>query len=290
MDDLLQNVLDAKIKALYPAKYVQHAGQIQFEAVLPLESEPKLRQLEMYVENIKKDVVRIDQSFVRIGFWLNEIQRNHLYRYPIETGMQGYTSFFRFCEEQLGFSKTTAQRLIGINNRFCGGTHVLQKDCERFSLSQLGIMSTFKNGLEHKLTPEVSVRNMEKLYKYYSSHDWEASRETTCWEDLQAYKDEEAESQKQKAARLVKFKFEDKEATRLRQSGGGKPSKTAKEKNAYQTFDDLLLFLDQTFYKAKELAGSDETYRRELEPVLAVLQERSNALRKAKSESIFSLL
>ena len=161
MDDLLQNVLDAKIKALYPAKYVQHAGQIQFEAVLPLESEPKLRQLERYVENIKKDVVRIDQSFVRIGFWLNEIQRNHLYRYPIETGMQGYTSFFRFCEEQLGFSKTTAQRLIGINNRFCGGTHVLQKDCERFSLSQLGIMSTFKNGLEHKLTPEVSVRNME---------------------------------------------------------------------------------------------------------------------------------
>mgnify|MGYP005885700911 FL=1 len=81
MDDLLQNVLDAKIKALYPAKYVQHAGQIQFEAVLPLESEPKLRQLERYVENIKKDVVRIDQSFVRIGFWLNEIQRNHLHRY-----------------------------------------------------------------------------------------------------------------------------------------------------------------------------------------------------------------
>ena len=152
--DLIETFVKVQIKEISSAKYVQHVGQVQFEQVLPLEAEPKTSTLIHYMKQYFRCTNQIADAFIRAGYFLNLIKREELYRYAQDEGLQGYTSFYKFCETCLGTPKTTAIRLMAINTRFCNNQPVLPEKYQRFTASKLGIMATLQNGLEVKLTPE----------------------------------------------------------------------------------------------------------------------------------------
>lgn len=185
--DIIETFVRTKLKDIQPARYVQHEGQIQFEEVLPLETEPKASKLEHYRNQYIRCANQIGEAFIRAGYFLNLIKREELYRYVQDEGLQGYTSFYKFCEEYLGTPKTTAIRLMSINARFCDNQPILPETYKRFTASQLGIMATYQNNLEGKLTPEATCEQLNKLSKYYALKGWEVDLETTWREDLSAY-------------------------------------------------------------------------------------------------------
>lgn len=187
--DLIETFVKVQIKEISSAKYVQHVGQVQFEQVLPLEAEPKTSTLIHYMKQYFRCTNQIADAFIRAGYFLNLIKREELYRYAQDEGLQGYTSFYKFCETCLGTPKTTAIRLMAINTRFCNNQPVLPETYQRFTASKLGIMAMFQNGLEGKLTPEVTCEQLNKLSKYYALKDWEVDLKTTWREDLSAYEE-----------------------------------------------------------------------------------------------------
>ena len=162
--DLIETFVKVQIKEISSAKYVQHVGQVQFEQVLPLEAEPKTSTLIHYTKQYFRCTNQIADAFIRAGYFLNLIKREELYRYAQDEGLQGYTSFYKFCETCLGTPKTTAIRLMAINTRFCNNQPVLPETYQRFTASKLGIMAMFQNGLEAKLTPEGLISKKYDAY------------------------------------------------------------------------------------------------------------------------------
>ena len=120
--DVIETLVATKKKEMQPASIVQLEGEIQFTKYLPLEMsmkvEPKFADLQRYVKDFGRCVKRIQDDFILCGYFLNLIKREGLYRYCIEEGLQGYTNFYKFCEEKLGVAQTTAKRLIAINEHF----------------------------------------------------------------------------------------------------------------------------------------------------------------------------
>ena len=100
---------------MQPASIVQLEGDLQFTKYLPLEVPtkvfPKFEDLQRYVNDFGRCAKRIQEDFILCGYFLNLIKREGLYRYCIEEGLQGYTNFYKFCEEKLGVAQTTAKRL-----------------------------------------------------------------------------------------------------------------------------------------------------------------------------------
>ena len=210
--DVIETLVATKKKEMQPASIVQLEGELQFTKYLPLQMatmvDPKFTDLQRYVNDFGRCVKRIQEDFILCGYFLNLIKREGLYRYCIEEGLQGYTKFYKFCEEKLGVAQTTAKRLIAINEHFCKNGAVLPAQYQKYGASKLAIMATFKNGLECKLPPTVTVKDLDKLKKYYSSHDWCVDRNTTWRDDLKKFEKEKEQNRLLKSARLLERKFE----------------------------------------------------------------------------------
>ena len=201
------------------------------------------------------------------GYYLNQIKKRGLYLYCVETGLQGYTNFFKFCEDKLGVPTTTAQRLILINDRFCGGTHTLPDKFYKYGSSKLALMATFQNGLEGKIAPVTSVKDIEKLHKFYASHGWNVDLETTWKDDLETYRREEVEKRKAKRARLNKpFESVRTEAEKTRE----------KIPRGFYTYTK---FLDQTINRLKDLFPPEgDAFEEPMKRVLDVLKDVQSEL------------
>lgn len=210
--DVIETLVTVARKNIQPASVVQLEGEIQFTRYLPLEMDlkvtPFFQELKRYIGNFNRVVTRIQDDFILCGYYLNHIKRNGLYRYCIQEGLQGYVNFYKFCEEVIGVSTTTAKRLIAINSHFCNNGAEIPEQYKRFGASKLAIMATFKNGLEGKLQAMVTTRQLDKLSKYYAAHDWSVRRDTTWNEDLAAYEREQTELRLAKSARLKDKHFE----------------------------------------------------------------------------------
>ena len=210
--DIIETLVATSKRKMQPASIVQLEGELQFTKFLPLEMptkvEPKFEDLQRYVNDFGRCVKRIQDDFIICGYFLNLIKREGLYRYCIEEGLQGYTNFYNFCENVLGVSTTTAKRLISINGHFCKNGTSLPLAYKKYGASKLAIMATFENGLECKLQPQVTTRELEKLKQYYSSHEWQVDRNTTWRDDLRKFEEERQENRLLKSARLIERKFE----------------------------------------------------------------------------------
>ena len=210
--DVIETLVATSKRQMQPASIVQLEGEIQFTKYLPLEMatkvEPKFADLQRYVSDFGGCVKRIQEDFILCGYFLNLIKRDGLYRYCIEQGLQGYTNFYTFCEEVLGVATTTAKRLIAINGHFCENGTELPEQYQKYGASKLAIMATFENGLEGKLQPTVTTRQLEKLKKYYSAHDWHVDMQTTWRDDLKKFEEEQQANRLLKSARLLEKKFE----------------------------------------------------------------------------------
>lgn len=267
--DIIETLVVGSKKQMHPASIVQLEGEIQFTRYLPLEIPqkvmPKFEGLQRYVHNFGRCAQRIQEDFILCGYYLNLIKREGLFRYCIHEGLQGYTNFYVFCEEVLGVATTTAKRLIAINEHFCKNSAELPEAYQKYGASKLAIMSTFENGLEGKLQPNITVRQLEKLRKYYSSHDWEVDIDTTWREDLAKFEEEKEHDRLLKSTRLIERKFE-----AVTETDGKRKGMIS---DSYKTYTR---FFDETLRTVASLRISKETkftpIMQELESVLKRLQ------------------
>ena len=283
----LRYKLESKLKA---AELVSKNDVGHFDRVLPLESQPMLAQLREWNDGIVSCVQTSVLCFVQLGYLLNQVKLSNSYRYVQDKGLQGYTSFFKFCADVYGLSKKTVQRLIAVNVRYCGnGPDFIVKGAERYSFRQLAELASFKNGLDGKVPPKASVRDIEKLYAYYSSREWEVSNATTWQEDLAAYSDERAAESKRERDRIKKFAFESGPETRGSVKGINEDlSGSVRPKNAYQEYDLFLEFVDQSGKKLEELRKKCPDLISEIDEISEFLALKGKAVRVVKSRLQFS--
>lgn len=265
--DIIETLVATSKRQMQPASIVQLEGELQFTKFLPLEMatkvEPKFEDLQRYVNDFGRCVKRIQDDFILCGYFLNLIKREGLYRYCIEQGLQGYTNFYKFCENVLGVSTTTAKRLISINGHFCENGTSLPPAYKKYGASKLAIMATFENGLECKLQPHVTTRELEKLKQYYSSHEWQVDRNTTWRDDLRKYEEERQENRLLKSARLIERKFE--------------PAKEIDKPQGFvsESYKKYTRFFDETLRAVTDLHSNNTRFApiiQELESVLKRLQ------------------
>lgn len=267
--DIIETLVVEAKKQMHPASIVQLEGEIQFTRYLPLEIPqkvmPKFEGLQRYVNNFGRCARRIQEDFILCGYYLNLIKREGLFRYCIQEGLQGYTNFYTFCEEVLGVATTTAKRLISINEHFCKNGAELPESYKKYGASKLAIMSTFENGLEGKLQPSITARQLEKLRKYYSSHEWEVDLDTTWREDLKRFEEEQERDRLLKSNRLIERKFEAVTETDSKRKG--------MISDSYKTYTR---FFDETLRNVANLHTANESrftpIIEELESVLKRLQ------------------
>ena len=266
--DVIETLVATKKKEMQPASIVQLEGEIQFTKYLPLEVPtkvfPKFEDLQRYVNDFGRCVKRIQDDFILCGYFLNLIKREGLYRYCVEQGLLGYTNFYTFCEEKLGVAETTAKRLIAINGHFCKNSRELPQKYKAYGASKLAIMATFENGLEGKLQPTVTVKQLDKLKKYYSSHEWRVDMQTSWRDDLKKFEIEQEENRLLKSARLIERKFEPAKET------DGKPKGLVSD--PYKAYTR---FFDETLRTVAGLHSDNTRFApivQELESVLKRLQ------------------
>ncbi len=277
--DIIETLVATSKKQMQPASIVQMEGEIQFRRYLPLEMstqvQPHFENLQLYVKRFDGCARRIQVNFILCGYFLNCIKRDGLFRYCVQEGLQGYTNFYTFCEEVLGVSTTSAKRLIAINERFCKNGPELPAAYQKYGASKLAIMATFKNDLESKLQPAVTVKQLEKLRKYYSSHDWKVATYTTWSVDLQNFETEQQKNRLLKSSRLIEYKFE---------AAKDKPTTKGLLSDPYKKYTR---FFDETLRTVADLYIEKDTrfapIMKELESVLKrlqgeVLNMQSNAM------------
>lgn len=290
----LRYKIESKLKA---AELVSKNDVGHFDRVLPLESQPMLAQLREWNDSIVACVQTSVLCFVQLGYLLNQVKLSNSYRYVQDKGLQGYTSFFKFCADVYGLSKKTVQRLIAVNVRYCGnGPDFIVKGAERYSFRQLAELASFKNGLDGKVPPKASVRDIEKLYAYYSSREWEVSNATTWQEDLAAYSDERSAESKRERDRVKKFAFESGPETRQfdtkgvesKTLSGPENSVIERPKNAYKEYDLFLEFVDQSAKKLEELRKKCPDLVSEIDDISELFALKGKAIRALKSRLQFS--
>lgn len=144
--------------------------------------------------NILRAADGVRNNFITIGRELFNIKTDKLYRYVSNDGSRyGYKNFYKFVESVLGFSKTTAQSLIAVYERF-GAKQVLPGipiEYDGYSFWQLTEMVSIRNGVQ-KLNPGVSVRKIRLLKEFWNTHgvNFETSLESDIEEALEARKSE----------------------------------------------------------------------------------------------------
>lgn len=280
--DVIEMVVESRRREMQPASIVQLEGDVQFTRYLPLEMPkqvaPKFDSLVLNVKGVERCIKRIQDDFILCGYYLGVIKRKGLYRYCIQEGLQGYTNFYTFSSEVLGISETTAKRMIGINERFCKCGRELPEAYKAYGSSKLAIMCTFENALEGKLTPQVSVRDLEKLRKYYVSHEWHVNLDTTWQQDLATYKMEEEARKLAKSTYLTKTKF----TSAKDMASNEKPVLVT---NAYKAYTR---FFDETFRTMDALPQEKGArFSPILDELKSVMQRLYGEVLKMQSDDIF---
>ena len=247
--DVIETFVVSSPRVMMPAEIVQMEGEVQFTRFQGLEQGaivlPAFEKLQDCISGFDNCVGNIRRNFIRAGYLLNEIKRNGLYRFCTQKGVQGYTDFYVFCEDKLNVSRTTAKRLIAINSHFCGNGLDLPVQYSSFGASKLAIMSQFKRGLENKITPDVTVAQLNKLTKYYQAHDWKVSSVTTWKQDLNAYENEVVQNRQHKSNYLRNREFISAKDVEEQEK---KPSRLISDN--YKT---VTRFFDQTLDSLKKL-------------------------------------
>lgn len=121
--------------------------------------DPKEMGYRDSLDIIKEESVKIQKSFVKIGWYLKHIQDKELY---LE---DGYANINECAADQLGYSQSTVSRLIGICEKFSKDHDSPELD-ERYSgfdKSQMIEMLPMDQGQLEKVTPEMTVRQIRDI-------------------------------------------------------------------------------------------------------------------------------
>lgn len=148
---------------------------VGFDAVLNLSRagliNPEQMGYEDSLEIIKDESVKIQKSFVKIGWYLKHIKDNELYR------EDGYANINECAADQLGYSQSTVSRLINICEKFSKNHNSpeLDEKYAGFDKSQMIEMLPMKPEQIEKVTPDMTVKQIRDIKDKVSREDTEES-------------------------------------------------------------------------------------------------------------------
>ncbi len=113
-------------------------------------------------ESLKKDLVGIQESFVRIGYKLRKIEEEKLYE------KDGYKSIAEFAEAEYKLSASTVSRFISINKKYSidGYSEQLQPRFEEYGSSKLSEMLALPNQDLEMIRPEATRETIRELKRF----------------------------------------------------------------------------------------------------------------------------
>lgn len=128
-------------------------------------------------QKIKKELVSVKKSFVRIGYALHKIRDEKLYE------RDGYKTMSEFAEKEYGLKPSTVSRLIEINAKFSigGNSEELAPEYESFGKYQLEEMLQLPESDYEMVQPAASRETIRELKRFNAA---EAAPEDGGFKDL----------------------------------------------------------------------------------------------------------
>lgn len=114
---------------------------------------------------IREQMRNIQNAFITIGFQLHWIRENNMFR------VLNYKNVYEYAEKEYGLKKTTCCNFISIIENYAerdenGGVIESIADCYRnYSASQLVAMLGMNEDMRQQVTPDMSVRAINRLRK-----------------------------------------------------------------------------------------------------------------------------
>ncbi len=114
---------------------------------------------------IREQMRNIQNAFITIGFQLHWIRENNMFR------VLNYKNVYEYAEKEYGLKKTTCCNFISIIENYAerdGNGQVIESiaDCYRnYSASQLVAMLGMNEDMRQQVTPDMSVRAINRLRK-----------------------------------------------------------------------------------------------------------------------------
>lgn len=114
---------------------------------------------------IREQMRNIQNAFITIGFQLHWIRENNMFR------VLNYKNVYEYAEKEYGLKKTTCCNFISIIENYAerdGNGEVIESiaDCYRnYSASQLVAMLGMNEDMRQQVTPDMSVRAINRLRK-----------------------------------------------------------------------------------------------------------------------------
>lgn len=113
-------------------------------------------------EQLKEDLIGVQESFVRIGFLLRRIKEQELYK------KDGYATIAEFAKAEHGLEAPTVSRFIKINERYSvdGYSDRLRPEYARMGSSKLAEMLSLPDGDLEMIRPEATRENIRELKQF----------------------------------------------------------------------------------------------------------------------------
>lgn len=121
--------------------------------------DPKEMSYRDSLDVIKDESLKLQKSFVKIGWYLKHIQDNELY---LE---DGYANINECAADQFGYSQSTVSRFIGICEKFSKdhNSPELDEKYEGFDRSQMMEMLPMSPEQLEKVTPDMTVKQIREI-------------------------------------------------------------------------------------------------------------------------------
>ncbi len=116
-------------------------------------------------ESLKKDLIGVQESFVRIGYKLRRIEEDGLYE------RDGYKSIADFAKAEYGLSASTVSRFIAINKKYSigGDSEELAPEFAQLGSSKLSEMLALPDSDLQMIKPEATRENIRELKAFNKS-------------------------------------------------------------------------------------------------------------------------
>lgn len=113
-------------------------------------------------EKLKRELLGVKQSFVRIGYTLRRIDDQKLYE------RDGYASIAEFAQKEYGLEPSTTSRFISINREYSidGYSEHLRPEYAEFGRSQLEEMLKLPENDRQMVTPEMPREDIRDLKRF----------------------------------------------------------------------------------------------------------------------------
>lgn len=116
-------------------------------------------------EQLKKELLGVQASFVRIGYTLRKIKDEKLYE------RDGYTSIAEFAQNEYGLNPSTVSRFMNINKRYSvdGYSDKLRPEFANLGSSKLTEMLALPDSDMEMINPNTSRESIRELKDFNKS-------------------------------------------------------------------------------------------------------------------------